>query len=137
MAFQLGNEDTQDISEMNLIPLIDIMLVLMIIFLVTATVLKPTIPLTLPKTSAVVNQQSAQVIQISIDANNNLYIDKKALSLAELEAALSKSKQAQSDTPPSINIRADKQARYDAIAQVLATASKVGLTDIAFVSDAL
>ena len=52
MAFQLGEDDNQGMNEMNLIPLIDIMLVLMIIFLVTATVLNPTVPLNLPKTSA-------------------------------------------------------------------------------------
>lgn len=48
MAFHLGDEDAQGLSEMNLIPLIDIMLVLMIIFLVTATVMSPTVPLDLP-----------------------------------------------------------------------------------------
>ena len=56
MAFQLGDNDVQGMNEMNLIPLIDIMLVLMIIFLLTATVLNPTVPLDLPKTSAEVNQ---------------------------------------------------------------------------------
>ena len=48
MAFQLGDDDVQGMNEMNLIPLIDIMLVLMIIFLLTATVLNPTVPLDLP-----------------------------------------------------------------------------------------
>ena len=49
MAFQLGDDDSTGMNEMNLIPLIDIMLVLMIIFMVTATVLNPTVPLDLPK----------------------------------------------------------------------------------------
>ena len=48
MAFQLGDDDVQGMNEMNLIPLIDVMLVLMIIFLLTATVLNPTVPLDLP-----------------------------------------------------------------------------------------
>ncbi len=52
MAFQLGEDHDSGMNEMNLIPLIDIMLVLMIIFLVTATVANPSIPLTLPKTTA-------------------------------------------------------------------------------------
>ncbi len=52
MAFQLGEDNDAGMNEMNLIPLIDIMLVLMIIFLVTATVANPSIPLTLPKTTA-------------------------------------------------------------------------------------
>ena len=58
MAFSLGDDDNQGMSEMNLIPLIDIMLVLMIIFLVTATVLNPTIPLNLPNTVATVSDLS-------------------------------------------------------------------------------
>lgn len=49
MAFELGDHDNNGMNEMNLIPLIDIMLVLMIIFLVTATVLNPSVPLDLPK----------------------------------------------------------------------------------------
>ena len=52
MAFQLGEDNDAGMNEMNLIPLIDIMLVLMIIFLVTATVANPSIPLTLPQTTA-------------------------------------------------------------------------------------
>lgn len=137
MAFQLGDEDTGGISEINLIPLIDIMLVLMIIFLVTATVLKPTIPLSLPKTSAVVNKQPPKAIQISIDADGKVFWDKKPITLTMLKTDMQREKQAATDAtkPPSILLRADKDARYDVIAKVLATASSVGLTDIAFVSD--
>lgn len=137
MAFQMGDDDSGGMNEMNLIPLIDIMLVLMIIFLVTATVMKPSIPLTLPKTSATVQDNKQQVLQISIDKNNQLFIDKKPISMAELKTQLTKAKnQADAKNIPSINIRADKDSNYDAIAKVMATASKTGLTDIAFVSDA-
>lgn len=137
MAFQMGDDDSGGMNEMNLIPLIDIMLVLMIIFLVTATVMKPSIPLTLPKTSATVQDNKQQVLQISIDKNNQLFIDKKPISMAELKTQLTKAKnQADAENIPSINIRADKDSNYDAIAKVMATASKTGLTDIAFVSDA-
>ena len=61
MAFELGDHDNNGMNEMNLIPLIDIMLVLMIIFLVTATVLNPSVPLDLPKTSASVNDAPPEV----------------------------------------------------------------------------
>lgn len=138
MAFQLGDDDAGGISEINLIPLIDIMLVLMIIFLVTATVLNPSIPLNLPKTSAVVNKQPPKSIQISIDDEGKLFWDKRELTLNQLEANMANEKAAlKADAPePTVQIRADKEARYDTIAKVLATASKVGLTNIAFVSDA-
>ncbi|OAV11058.1 Biopolymer transport protein ExbD/TolR [Moraxella catarrhalis] len=81
MAFELGDHDNSGMNEMNLIPLIDIMLVLMIIFLVTATVLNPSVPLDLPKTSASVNDAPPEVLQISIDEAGGIYWDREALSV--------------------------------------------------------
>lgn len=78
MAFELGSQDDNGMNEMNLIPLIDIMLVLMIIFLVTATVLNPSVPLDLPKTSATVNDAPPEVLQISIDAEGGIYWDQES-----------------------------------------------------------
>ena len=132
MAFQLDGDDGQGMNEMNLIPLIDIMLVLMIIFLVTATVLNPTVPLDLPKTSASVNEQPPEVIQISIDKDSGIFWDSQAISLEQLQTRLSEEAQAGKD--PQIQLRADKESHYDIIAQVLATASQAGLSKIAFVN---
>ncbi len=133
MAFQLGNDDNQGMNEMNLIPLIDIMLVLMIIFLVTATVLNPTVPLDLPKTSASVNEQPPEIIQVSIDKDAGIFWDNEAVSLEELQQRFEQ--QAKTGKNPSIHLRADKQGKYDMVAQVLATASQAGLTKIAFVNE--
>ncbi len=133
MAFQLGNDDNQGMNEMNLIPLIDIMLVLMIIFLVTATVLNPTVPLDLPKTSASVNEQPPEIIQVSIDKDARIFWDNEAVSLEELQQRFEQ--QAKTGKNPSIHLRADKQGKYDMVAQVLATASQAGLTKIAFVNE--
>lgn len=129
--FQLGDEPSQGMSEINLIPLIDIMLVLMIIFLVTATVLNPTVVLDLPKTSAQVNPLPKTVIQISIDANGQLFWDHEALTLDALGDRFAQ--QARLDEPPVIQLRADKDSRYDTVAQVLALASQHHLTRIGFV----
>nr|WP_317198684.1 biopolymer transporter ExbD [uncultured Psychrobacter sp.] len=133
MAFQLGDDDTQSMNEMNLIPLIDVMLVLMIIFLLTATVLNPTVPLDLPQTSAQVNETPEQVIQISIDKDAGLFWDDDLITMEELSSRLSV--EAQADNEPSIHLRADKDSKYDMVAQVLAAASTAGLTKIAFVSE--
>lgn len=133
MAFELGNGDDQGMNEMNLIPLIDIMLVLMIIFLVTATVLNPTVPLDLPKTSANVNDAPPQVVQISIDADSKIYWDKEPIDLAELDKRFKA--QILEGKDPQVNLRADKEGKYDMVAQVLATASGAGLNKIAFVSE--
>ena len=75
MAFSLGEENDQGMTEMNLIPLIDIMLVLMIIFLVTATVANPSIPLTLPKTTAEIQEPPPKDVSVQITANNEILID--------------------------------------------------------------
>jgi biopolymer transport protein ExbD len=133
MAFQLGDDETQGMNEMNLIPLIDVMLVLMIIFLLTATVLNPTVPLNLPQTSAEINEPPVDPIQISIDKDAGLFWDDKAISMEELESRLQQ--QGVSGDNPSIQLRADKDSRYDNVAQVLAAASTAGLTKIAFVNE--
>ncbi len=130
MAFQLGDEDTQSINEMNLIPLIDIMLVLMIIFLVTATVLNPTVPLELPKTSAEINDITDKPLQISIDKQGNIFWDTEVINLTILKQRFSEQKD-----NPSIQLRADKDARYDTVAKVLAVANETGLNKIAFVNE--
>lgn len=133
MAFHLGDDDTQGLNEMNLIPLIDIMLVLMIIFLVTATVMNPTVPLDLPKTSATINDLPDDILQISINQDNELFWDEESLSLPQLQTRFA---QAASDgLDPSIHLRADKDTRYDMVAQVLAAASNAGLTKVAFVNE--
>ena len=133
MAFQLGDDDSQSMNEMNLIPLIDIMLVLMIIFLLTATVLNPTVPLDLPKTSAEVNETPPETIQISIDKDAGLFWDDEPISIEALEVRLQQ--QSESGKDPSIQLRADKEGKYDTVAQVLAAASQAGLTKVAFVNE--
>ena len=133
MAFQLGDDDSQSMNEMNLIPLIDIMLVLMIIFLLTATVLNPTVPLDLPKTSAEVNKVPPEAIQISIDKDAGLFWDDEPISIEALEVRLQQ--QSASGKDPSIQLRADKEGKYDTVAQVLAAASQAGLTKVAFVNE--
>lgn len=133
MAFQLGDQDMPSINEINLIPLIDIMLVLMIIFLVTASVLNPSVPLDLPKTSATVQQPPPKVVQISIDKEGGVYWDDQSISLTELENSLRTESQQQPQ--PSIRLRVDKDARYEVVAQVLALASQTQMNKIAFVSE--
>ena len=133
MAFQLGDDSSQSMNEMNLIPLIDIMLVLMIIFLLTASVLNPAVPLDLPKTSAMLNEIPPEAIQISIDKDAGIFWDSDPISMEELEVRLQQQSDAGKD--PSVQLRADKDSKYDTVAQVLAAASEAGLSKIAFVNE--
>lgn len=133
MAFSLGEDTDQGMTEMNLIPLIDIMLVLMIIFLVTATVANPSIPLTLPKTTAEVIDPPPKAITVSINAEGEVAWDREVISLDELANRFQQASQAAQQ--PTVQLRADKESRYDTVAQVMSRASAAGLSDIAFVSD--
>ena len=134
MAFNLGEESEQGMNEMNLIPLIDIMLVLMIIFLVTATVINPGVALTLPKTSAAPLELPPEIVTINIDAKGQMSWNQDNVSMDELVSRMGEA--AQQPKKPALQLRADKDAKYDAVAQVMAKASRAGLTDIAFVSQA-
>ena len=133
MAFQLGEDNDSGMNEMNLIPLIDIMLVLMIIFLVTATVANPSIPLSLPKTTAEIIDPPAESVQVSINANGEVAWDAEVITLDELQKRFDQAgTQAQQ---PTIILKADKESRYDTVAQVMSRASEAGLSDIAFATD--
>ena len=133
MAFQLGEDNDSGMNEMNLIPLIDIMLVLMIIFLVTATVANPSIPLTLPQTTAEIVDLPPEQIQISINAKGDVAWDDQIISLDELQTRFNNANQQAQQ--PTVVLRADKDARYDTVAQVMSRASEAGLSDIAFATD--
>ena len=133
MAFQLGDDNDAGMNEMNLIPLIDIMLVLMTIFLVTATVANPSIPLTLPKTTADIVDPPPKAITVSINANGEVAWDNQVISLEELQTRFNEA--GELETKPTVQLRADKESRYDMVAQVMSRASEAGLADIAFVSD--
>ena len=133
MGFQLGEDHDTGMNEMNLIPLIDIMLVLMIIFLVTATVANPSIPLTLPQTTAEIQDQPPKAITVSINANGDVAWDDKMISLDELETRFNEA--GQQAQKPTVQLRADKESKYDTVAQVMSRASEAGLSDIAFVNE--
>ena len=133
MGFQLGEDHDSGMNEMNLIPLIDIMLVLMIIFLVTATVASHSIPLTLPKTTAEIQPPPQKPITINVNQQGEVAWNAEVVSLDELEQRFQD--QAKQSVQPTIVLRADKESKYDTVAQVMSRASEAGLTDIAFASE--
>ena len=133
MGFQLGEDHDSGMNEMNLIPLIDIMLVLMIIFLVTATVANPSIPLTLPKTTAEIQPPPQKPITINVNQQGEVAWNAEVVSLDELEQRFQD--QAKQSVQPTIVLRVDKESKYDTVAQVMSRASEAGLTDIAFATE--
>lgn len=134
MAFhvQARSGRNQPQAEINMIPLIDVMLVLLIIFMVTAPLLTHGVKVDLPKASSQAADTPPKTIQASIRADGSLFWDKQPLAwdgLAERLAA-----EATADPQPELHIRADSAVPYGRVAELMSAASKAGLTKIGFIT---
>jgi biopolymer transport protein ExbD len=120
-------------SEINMVPLIDVMLVLLVIFIITAPLLTQAVKLELPKASSQVNDLKPEKIEFAIDAAGLLYWNGEAVSraVASQRFELEGRKQPQ----PEVHLRADQAVAYRFVAQTLADASKAGLTKVGFISE--
>lgn len=133
MAFKPQSEDESALSEINVTPLVDVMLVLVIILLVTAPLVTQSVHVKLPKTVETTADVHAQPLQVSIDAQGALMINKKPVpDLATLEADL----KAELAKNPEIGVHlyADQNVIYAKIAEVMATVQHAGIAKLAFVT---
>ncbi|MGJ0490302.1 ExbD/TolR family protein [Methylobacter sp.] len=133
MAFkpQSDNEDTM--SEINVTPLVDVMLVLVIILLVTAPLLTQSVHVALPKTAETTADVKEQPLQLGIDAQGIITLNKLPVAdLASLETAL-KDKLAQ-DSETGVHLYADQAVVYAKVAEIMAAVQHAGITKIAFVT---
>ncbi|HNT40086.1 MAG TPA: biopolymer transporter ExbD [Rubrivivax sp.] len=121
------------VSEINMVPLIDVMLVLLVIFIVTAPLLTHAVKLELPKASAEVNQLKPERIELAIDADGRRYYNGELLTREEAAARFTQAGHTQ--PLPELHLRADQSVAYRAVAETLADASRAGLTKIGFVSE--
>ena len=120
-------------SEINMTPLIDVMLVLLVIFIITAPLFTHAIRLDLPKVAAAPARQTPQTISLSIDAAGKLYWNGNVITLAQMRTQFAQAgKQAEQ---PEIHLRAERSTRYEVIAQVMGAAQQAGLERIGFVTD--
>lgn len=120
-------------AEINVIPLVDIMLVLLVIFIITAPLLTNAVRIELPHASSTVNQTKPDNIQLAIDADAKLYWNGEVLDRTAMIARMQAAGKAAS--PPEVHLHADRNTRYETLADVMAEAGKAGLTRIGFVSD--
>lgn len=135
MAFgKLSDEgDDQPLSEINMIPMIDVMLVLLIVFMITAPLLTNAVKLELPEASSQLNQPDKQDINLAIDGAGKIYWNDQEVDEAALLARMESAGQAEGEQP-EIQLRIDRKVEYGIIARVMAQASRHGLHKIAFVS---
>jgi biopolymer transport protein ExbD len=119
-------------SDINMTPLIDVMLVLLVIFIITAPLLTRAVKLDLPRAAATAAPDTAQTIVLSIDAKGQLFWDREPISETGLRSRFAAAgKQAPA---PEIHLRADRSTRYETIARVMADAQRAGLSRIGFVT---
>ena len=128
-----SDSDDQPLSEINMIPMIDVMLVLLIVFMITAPLLTNAVKLDLPEASSQANQPKQDDISLSIDGAGKMYWNDKPVDEAALIAQMSAVDQKAQELP-EIQLRIDKSVEYGTIARVMALASQHGLHKIAFVS---
>ena len=124
---------TQQNAEINVVPLIDVMLVLLVIFIITAPLLTNAVKLDLPTATSNVNQIKREHLQIAIDASGQLFWNGVAIDRATLRSHLAQSSKL--EPQPEIQLHADKTIAYQRVAEVLSDAAKVGMTHIGFVTD--
>jgi biopolymer transport protein ExbD len=135
MAFGAFNPNRQHamMSEINVTPMVDVMLVLLVIFIITAPMFTHAIKLDLPRAQAAGSAEQADSISIAIDASgkifwNNIAVDADGLD-ERLAAAAAQAEQ------PELQLRADRNTRYETVAEVMAAAQTHGLTKLGFVTE--
>jgi biopolymer transport protein ExbD len=128
-----GFSEQAPMSDINVTPLVDVMLVLLIIFMVTAPLLTHAVRVDLPRAAAAPHADKPSVVTLSLDAAGTLYWNDKALAEGELTDRLADAARRNPDT--ELQLRADRNTRYERIAGIMAAARAAGLLKLGFVTD--
>jgi biopolymer transport protein ExbD len=133
MAFGT-QDDTDDVmNEINMTPLVDVMLVLLIVFIITVPVMKHSVNIDLPRATSTPQETPPQTIRLSVDAEGRYFWNEQPVEEADLAARLQA--EAARDPQPELHLRGDKDARYERVAQALAAAQRSGLRRIGFITE--
>jgi biopolymer transport protein TolR len=128
-----GRSQRGTLSEINVTPLVDVMLVLLIVFMISAPLLTAGVPLELPKTEASSIQDQSEPLSVSIQADGAVFIGERPVPFASLAPQLRE--MAGEDSKKPIFVRADGRASYATVAQVMAALSTSGFTSINLITD--
>lgn len=128
-SFEKG-EEIEANAEINMIPFIDVMLVLLIIFMITAPLMSHAVKVDLPKASSQPLASASKPVDVAVLADGSVLINGKAVPLSALSLRLH---EFPADT--ELHLRADRNTSYETVAKVLAAAADAGLARIGFVTD--
>lgn len=126
------NDDNEAMSEINTTPLVDVMLVLLIIFIVTAPLITNTVNVNLPSTKSAATVEKPSVINISLNEKGQLFLNNKSINQNDLPRLLEEAKKNKSEI--EIHLQADRATRYEKITEIMTQAQKAGISKLGFVS---
>ena len=132
MSFEVSDSD-EVMNEINMTPLVDVMLVLLIIFIITIPVVQHAVKVELPRTSSTKDKTPSENLQLAIDPQGQFFLGKQAIAADALEDVLRE--QALKDPQPQLYIRGDKKVPYEHVAEAMSAAQRAGLAKIGFVTD--
>ncbi len=132
------NPGSQPISEINMTPLIDVMLVLLVIFIITAPLMSSSLKLDLPKADAGVAGDASAVVALALDAQGRLYVGDEVLDAKTEREQISRRVRAaaQRDPGTEVQLRADSRVPYGRVAELIGWVQDAGLSRIGFVTEA-
>ncbi len=133
MAIGTQDDNDQMLSEINMIPFIDVMLVLLIIFIITVPVIKHAVSVDLPRASNEKLLDKPQNVRLTVDAEGAYFWNDEAVADAVFEQRLQNA--ATQQPQPELHIRGDRAVRYERVAQALAAAQRAGVQKIGFVTE--
>ena len=128
------SKGSEPMSEINVTPMVDVMLVLLVIFILTAPLLASSIKLDLPKTDAATASEAPKFVALVIDKAGQIYLNDKPIALDALRASLMQTAVKNPDT--EVQLRADETVPYGKVVEVMGAVQKAGLNRIGFVADA-
>jgi biopolymer transport protein TolR len=128
------SQGSKPMSDINMTPLVDVMLVLVVIFIITAPLMTSAIKLDLPKTEAAQPVDAPKFVAIVVDKSGQIFLNDQVTSLTQLAESLTKTAQLSKDT--EVQLRADEAVPYGKVVEVMGVAQKAGLNRIGFVAEA-
>jgi biopolymer transport protein ExbD len=133
MAFGTQDDTDEVMHEINMTPLVDVMLVLLIIFIITVPVMKHAVNIDLPRAANQAQVIRPETNRLSVDAGGQYFWNQAAVTDAQLVAALSDA--ARREPQPELHIRGDRAVRYERVAQAMAAAQRAGVRKIGFITE--